>query len=51
MTMTKIRIAVVSALLAALVAGSAVFGASAGQPAHAVAGPRACCSAPNMSTN
>jgi hypothetical protein len=48
--MIKIRIAVASALLSALVAGAAVHGASA-QPAHTVAGPVSCCDSVFMSTN
>ncbi len=49
--MIKIRIAVASALFAALVAGSTLLGASAAQPAHPEAGPVTCCNAVNMSTN
>ena len=49
--MIKIRIAVVSALFAAFVAGSALLGASAAQPAHPEAGPVTCCAAANMSTH
>jgi hypothetical protein len=48
--MTKIRIAVTSALFASLVAGSALLGASAAHPAHAEAGPVTCCRAVDMST-
>jgi hypothetical protein len=48
--MIKIRIAVASALLSALLAGAAVHGASA-QPAHTEAGPVTCCAAVSMSTN
>lgn len=49
--MIKIRIAVASALLSALVAGAAVLGASAAQPAHSEAGPRPCCSSVVLGTN
>lgn len=49
--MTKIRIAVASALLSALLAGSAVYGASAAQPAHSEASPVLCCSAVTMATH
>jgi hypothetical protein len=41
--MIKIRIAVASGLLATLLAGAAVHGASASQPSHTVAGPVTCC--------
>jgi hypothetical protein len=49
--MNKIRIAVASALLSALLGGAAIHGASAAQPTHAEAGPVTCCDAVFMSTN
>ena len=48
--MIKIRIAVVSALFASFVAGSALLGASAAHAAHPEAGPVTCCRAVNTST-
>jgi len=49
--MIKIRIAVASGLLAALLAGASAVGASAAQPAHSEAGPVQCCMAANLGSH